>query len=199
MIVLYIILAFLLALTVVLFLPLGVDLQFKDQFLYKVKFVGIILYPRPNKSKIEPKEDKSDKKTQDNADSFFENLRKKIGFVGALKEIFGFFADCFVPFKRFLNFVKFKNVNFNLSVAGSDSAMTAIEYGAVCSVVYPVLSLFKSLANVKYKKIDIKSDFEGKKSVFSFSLKLRVPLVFVLIFGFRIFKEYKKFSVRNGL
>ncbi len=195
MIVLYVLGAVLLLCLLLLFLPIGVSLNFEDEFLYKIKFVGFTVFPRPIKKTKQQKSNTPKETTK----SFFEILKDKKGFVGAIKELFGFFADCFVPLRKFLRFVKFKKIKLDLSVTGADASKTATNYGAVCAVVYPVLSLFKSIANVKYKKIDISADFENKKSQFSFCAYVTVPIVFILIFSYKIFKEYKKFSVRNGL
>lgn len=195
MIALYILGAILLLCFLVLFCPVGVVIEFEEKFSYKIKFAGFTVFPKSAKKINKEKSDTQKEPTK----NFFEILKDKKGFVGAIKELFGFFADCFVPLKEFLRFVKFNKIKLDLSVTGDDASSTAINYGSVCAVVYPVLSLFKSIANVRYKKIDISADFENKKSQFVFSARAGVPIVFILIFSYKIFKEYKKFSVRNGL
>ena len=98
----------------------------------------------------------------------------------------------------FLKTVKFRKVEVGITVASDDAAKTAIEYGAVCSAVYPVLSLLYSKANIKYKQIDIKSDFNTEKSIFMISLTVNLQIIFLIITGIKVFKEYKDFSKRNG-
>ena len=98
--------------------------------------------------------------------------------------------------KKFLRHIFIKKVNLNINVVGQDAAQTAIEYGAVCSAVYPVLSFVQGLGNVSYEKIDVKADFEGKESFISFSAKIKAKIIFILIVAYGIFSEYKKFNAR---
>ena len=199
MIVLYVLGAIILLLTFVLVLPLKVKLGFLGDFVIKVKFLGITVYPKTKNSQSEPKSESGTETNKPKEKNLFEKLVEKQGFKGAVNELFGFFKLVIVPLKKFLKAIKFRKIKVDLAVAGSDAFETAVNYGAVCSVVYPVLSLFQSVANAKYKNIDVRSDFEGGKSNFEFSLELKVSLLVLLIFGFKIFKEYKNFCVRNDL
>lgn len=101
--------------------------------------------------------------------------------------------------KHFLKFINFKKIKLELKVGGDNAAKTAIDYGITCSAVYPVLSLLETVADVKYKKINISADFENKKSTFDFSLEIKTLLLFILIFAVKILNEYRKFSIRNDL
>ncbi len=195
MIALYILIGIILLLGLVLFLPISVSLKFNKELTCKVSVAGFKVYPKPSKPK---KELKALEKTAEQK-GFFEILKKKRGFTGAIKEIFLFLKDCIEPLKYFLRFVSFKKVKLSIGVVGDDAAKTAVEYGLVCSAVYPVLSFVENLANVSYKKVDINADFEGKEGKLEFSLKIKSFAIFILIFAVRIFNEYKKFSVRNGL
>lgn len=197
MIALYIIGTVVLITVVVLMLPLKVNLKFCEDFSLKVKFAFITLYKTEEKQETKQKE--TIQKTQVKKESLFQKLKSKNGFTGAIKEIFAFLGQVFEHLKVLFRFVWFKNVNLNLSVAGEDAAQTAIKYGAVCSVVYPVLSFFDSIANVKYKRINVQSNFDSKESEFDFSLDINLQILVLIIAGFKIYKEYKKFSVRNGL
>lgn len=197
MIVLYILGGLLAVIVLILLLPLSVEVKFDGDFLFKVKFAGFKVYPLDKKTK-KPKTD-TPKKDIPQKENLFGKLVEKKGFKGTIREIFLFFRSCLNPLKAFLRFIKFRKIKLNLIVAGDDVAKTAIDYGAVCAAVYPVLSLFDSIANVKYKKINLKAGFEEGKSSFDFSLDIKISLLFILIFGVRIFKEYKKFSVRNDL
>ena len=197
MFVLYILGALVLIIGLLSCLPLRVNLEFFEDFYYDIKILGFKVYPPKEK---EEKSEKPQNTAQKNTEkSLFQKLQEKRGFKGAVKELFSFFGSVLNPLKRFLKFIKFKNIKVSLSVAGEDAAKTAIDYGIVCSIVYPVLSLFDSILNVKYKSIDIRSDFEGKKSSFNFELSIKISLIFILIFGYKIFKEYKNFCVRNDL
>ncbi len=200
MIVLYILGALVLLLAIVLLSPLKVEVSFSGDFWAKVKFFGFTLYPKNKKPKYKPKHKKSNtNKPKQKEKNLFEKLVEKRGFKDAIREIFAFLKDVILPFKKFLKALKFRKIKVDLVVAGSDACETAINYGTVCSVVYPVLSLFQTVANAKHKNIDVRSDFEGGKSSFGFSLELKISLLLFLIIGFKIFKEYNNFCVRNDL
>ncbi len=200
MIGLYILGAILLLLALILSLPLKVELGFSEDFDIKVKFFGFTVYPqkeKPKKKAKAPKEKNAKAKPKDK--NLFEKLLEKRGFKGSIAELFALFKAVILPLKKFLKALKFRKIKVSLVVAGSDACDTAINYGAVCSIAYPVLSLFQNIANAKYKNIDIRSDFEGGKSGFEFSLDIKIALWLLALFGFKIFKEYKNFCVRNDL
>ncbi len=196
MFVLYILGVLVLIIILLLCLPLRVNLKFLDDFYFDIKILGFKVYPIKEKKSDKPQNTQSKETTEK---SLFEKLKEKRGFKGAIKELFSLFFAVLNPLKRFLRFIKFRKIKISLSVAGEDAAKTAIDYGIICSIVYPVLSLFDSILNVKYKSIDIRSDFEGKESNFDFSLSIKISIIYILIFGYKIFKEYKNFCVRNDL
>ena len=200
MIALYILAVLLLLIILVLLLPVSVDLSYYEDFSVKVKFAGIKVFPLKEKKETEKKDKPQAKPKKENQlKTSFQKLKEKHGFSGAIKEIFAFLKDCLKHLGGFLKTVKFRKVKLNLVVAESDAFKTAIKYGEVCSVVYPVLSHLESKANIKYKKIDIKSDFNAQKGEFDLSLTVKLQIIFLIITAFKVYKEYKNFSVRNGL
>lgn len=202
MIALYILAGILCVLGLILLLPVSVNLKYNGELSFKVKFAGIKVFepsknPKKAEENIQPAQKTKSKDSQ--LKSSFKILKEKHGFIGAVKEIVSFIKDCLNHLGLLLKTMKFKKICLDLSVAGSDAAQTAIQYGEVCSAVYPVLSFFQSKANVKYKQINIKGEFEKPKGNFSFNMVVNLQIVFLLIAGFRIYKEYKKFVTRNGL
>ena len=83
-----------------------------------------------------------------------------------------------------------------MNVATDDAANTAIQYGAVCTAAYPLLSFFNTLANVQYKEIDIKSDFESKTPEFNFSLIIKCSVFYLIKIAFAVYNDYKNFTAR---
>lgn len=197
MLALYIFIAIILLITAVLFLPISITFKYNKELIYTVRVAGIKVFP--NKKKPKKQERDEDSEIAQKPKNFFEQLKERRGFVGAIKEIFAFFKDCITPLKLFLRFVAFKNVRLELNIVGEDAAKTAVDYGMACTAAYPLLSFAEKYSNIKYKKIDVRADFEGKESELTFSLKIKSFAIFILVFMVRIFNEYKKFSVRNGL
>ncbi|MBQ2265972.1 MAG: DUF2953 domain-containing protein, partial [Clostridia bacterium] len=95
--------------------------------------------------------------------------------------------------------IKFRKFKLDLIIVGEDAAMTAIEYGAVCGIVYPVLSFIDQNLNIKLKQINVEAGFKHKESEFSTSFDVKANALLLLIIAFKALKEYKNFSVRNEL
>ncbi|MBR6510400.1 MAG: DUF2953 domain-containing protein [Clostridia bacterium] len=194
-----------------LFLPVSVFIKFKEDFFVKIKFFGIKVYEIPQKKDKKDKTPKeiSDKKAEKNeekaenivlskAKSFFGFFKKKYGFFGAVKKLLGFFNDALTHIKPFLRHIKVKKVILNLVISGDDAADTAIKYGQVCTAVYPVLSFFESVCGVDFKKINVKSDFTDNKNEFDFSLLIKLKIFYLLKTAFKVYKEYKNFTLKEN-
>ena len=188
----------------ILFLPVNAFISFKDEFYIKIKLAGIKLFEVPTK-KDKPKENtkKSDSQNESNsaldkAQGLFDFLKEKYGFFGAVKKLLVFFKDILTHIKKLLSHIKIKNINVKITVSGEDAASTAIEYGKVCSAVYPVLSFLDSFEKIEFKKIDINSDFSENKKEFEFSLKLKLQIIYMLIVAFKIYSNYKNFTLKEN-
>lgn len=187
-----------------LFLPVKVFIGFKEAFEVKIKLFGIKVFEIEPESQektdeaLDKMSDKNAKKdTEKKAKKIFSGLKERLGFTGAVKEVFKLLFDCLTHIKFLLRHIKINKIKLNISVASDDAAKTAIEYGSVCSAVYPVLALLDTVPNIGFKEINIRSDFEGSECDFSFSLQIGIQIFYVLISAFKIYKEYRKFVIRN--
>lgn len=203
---LIIIAVILLLLIAVLFLPISVFIKFKDDFFLKIRFFGFKIFEIEPKKDIQkkPSDDKvSDKKAEKDVSKtskqIFLKLKEKLGFMGAVKELLRFANDLLSHIKRLLRNIKIKRVCLNVTVAADDAATTAIEYGAVCAAVYPVTAALSGCADIGFKQINVKSDFESKKPDFWFEATASMNVFNLLIAAFKTYSEYKKFTVRNEL
>lgn len=200
MVALYIIGGVLLLIALLLLLPITAQIKFKDDLDFKVKFLGITVYKlKEEKQKNEnPKGEKTDQKLKEEQ-GLFSKLKAKHGFKGAIKELFDFVSAVFCEIKPQLLKIKFRKFKLDLIVVGEDAAMTAIEYGAVCAIVYPVLSFIDQNLNIKLKQINVEAGFKHNESEFSTSFDVKANAILLLIIAFKALKEYKNFSVRNEL
>ncbi len=202
MIALIIVGALLLIIAAVLFLPLDVSLSFSENLHLSVRFFGLTVYKLKDKSGRNSKKKTSDSsktetpKKENEALGLFKRLKEKYGFSGAVKQIFGFVKELLPHIKELLKHIKFKRTVLDITVAEDDAAKTAIEYGRVCAVAYPVLSGLESLADIKYKSINIRSNFESSESRFLFSGLIRTRVFFLLAAVFKVYSQYKKFIAR---
>lgn len=206
MIFLIILVAVLLLLLAILFLPIDVSVGFLNDFYVKVKFAGIKVFETDGKDNedqeqiSESDESEPDKpKKEDSAPKkLFGFLKEKYGFIGAVKTLFSFFSDVLYHIKKFLKHIKIKKVILNLTVAGQDAAQTAIEYGVACATVYPVTAMLSSCAEIRFKSINVKSDFNSKKCEFGFSASVRLRAFFLGLTAFKVYKEYKQFLLKEN-
>lgn len=199
MIALYIIIGLLVFVSLILFLPITVKITFKENFIIKVMFSGIKIYeldtskPKPESKDIKHTETVGETK-ENKKPNIFEKLKEKYGFTNTIKILFSFANDLLTHIKKLLRHIKINKVILNLSVTGDDAAATAIEYGAVCSAVYPVLGLLSSVAQIKYKSINVSADFNSNKPQLDFKLNVSSRVFYLLIAAFKAFKEYKNFT-----
>ena len=117
----------------------------------------------------------------------------------ALSEITSFIKALILRIKKQLRHIKITRLCLGINVATDDAALTAIYYGAVCSAVYPILSLLDSLSNIAFKQIDIRADFESAKPDFAFSARVKLRLFFLLAAALAALAEFNKFKTRNEL
>lgn len=201
MIALYIIGGILLLIALILLLPITAQVEFKNDLDLKIKFLGFTVYkledekPKPKKAKEKALKQTPKEKEQ----GIFAKLKAKHGFRGAIKEIFGFAGSVITQIKPQLLKLKFRKFKLDLIIVGEDAAMTAIEYGAVCGIVYPVLSFIDQSLNIKLKQINVEAGFKHSESEFSTSFDIKANALLLLIIAFKALKEYKNFSVRNEL
>jgi len=189
----------------ILFLPLNVFISFKKDFYVKVTFAKIKLYETSNKKKQDSgtKKKGTSPKNQDEekfkeGKELFSFLKEKYGFFGAVKKLLALFREMLTHIKALLKHTKLKNIKVAITVSGDDAADTAIKYGQVCSATYPVLSYIDSFKTVNFKKIDIRSDFEENKKEFEFSLKIKLQIIYMLISAFKIYTDYKNFTLKEN-
>ncbi len=202
MIWLYIIGGLVLLIALLLSLPITAQIEFKEEFFVKIKYLGITVYkikPDGKQTKTAEKEEKPQTKALEKEDGTFTKLRKKHGFKGAVKEILSLILDILKATKKHFLRVKIRKVKLDLIVVGSDAAQTAVEYGAICGFVYPILSLMEQNLNIKYKNINIEAGFKHTDSQFGISADIKANSVLLLIIAVKVLKEYKNFSVRNEL
>ena len=201
MIPLIIILSVLAFIVLLLFIPISVHIKYDGDFFVKLKIAGIKAYEvEPDADTEKPKPDtESDKKAKKQTEKAFDKLKKKYGFAGAVKEIFVFIKSVLERLKGSFRHIAIRKLCLDIKVASGEAAATAIDYGAVCAAVYPVLTFIDSIANVKMKSINVTADFNSDNSDFDFSLVVRIRVVYLIVMAFGVFSEYNKFKTRNEL
>lgn len=183
-----------------LFCPVCVELTLRDSFFAKVKFLNITFFnseKQEKKAPVEKPQPPAEKRPR--PEGFFERLKAKKGFAGAVKDLAKFAGDILKRAKSPLSHTHIRHFTLDITVASDNAANTAVEYGAVCSTVYPAVSAVCSLMKVRINHVNVYSDFERKEPEFYFSASVRLRVIFALQALWGIFKEYQNFKMRNEL
>ncbi len=195
MIVILIISAIILLILTALLIPLKLELQLTEKFEFKVKYAGFKILPK-TKERTELKSQKieSEEKSKDN---FIKKLFDDNDFPAFCRIIIDFLKTIFLQLKFILKHLSIKKLCVDITVASSDAATTAINYGLVCTAFYNLLKFVETLTNLKLKEINVNSDFEKTKSSFSFSAEISISPLYLLISAIVILKKYSKFTNRE--
>lgn len=181
-------------------LPLSLSFRLDGDFTFKIRYAGITVYKtKPEDGQTAVQDGEKSEPTKRQEKSFFKKLTDKKGFTGAVKEVFGLLSAVFSCVGKTLKRLKIKRFVLDIVVASDDAASTAISYGAVCSAVYPVLTLLSTAVGVKLKNVSITADFNATNPDFKLSADISVALIFLLVSAFGILKEYNNFKTRNEL
>lgn len=200
----YIIAGILLFFFIILIIPVKVALDFSGGEFSFVLYYGLIKVfdskkPRkekPEKDKPKDKEksgqDKKEGKKPSEIQKLFEHKKEKLGFGGAVRFFLGIIGEIFGKLVWVIKKIKFRKFRLNLVVASDDAATTAINYGAFCAGIYPLLSFLSSNTNLTLKEVNISADYNKTAIDLDLSIFLKTRIIYFLVLAIEIFVRYKK-------
>ncbi|MCQ2450221.1 MAG: DUF2953 domain-containing protein [Clostridia bacterium] len=191
----------------VLVTPVSAFLSMQDKFSVKVFVWGIPVFSSARKKSKKPISAVKQRKKEEHAlkkkvkkahkpkkENIWQRSTEKYGFADSVKGFGNLAMSVLNKAVRVLRHIHFRKLKFQLNVASSDAAQTAIHYGIVCSVVYPLFERLISISDCKAKKIDINADFNHPKSSIQFSVAVRTQPIWFLILGLSALRVYKKWE-----
>jgi len=196
----WIIAAVVVAICLLLIAPLKAEVILRDEISVTVIYL-VLKFKFPNVSPKQgqrpdtPKEHNAQKSAQL---GYIKKLIDKKGFAGAVYELLDILQLLFKKFMRLLSHIIVKNFNLKIRVGSDDAAVTALEYGAVCAVVYPTLGLAESLLKFKKQKTDISCDYNSENSVLEMDATLKIRLIFLIMAGISLVLSYIKYAIGNN-
>lgn len=171
MTVLIIIFIVLLVLFLLSLINVKIILEYKEKLsiVIKILFIKIDFIKKKDKKKpkkTKPKKNKKTKAKQTKEEKLKPKKKNPLkvlldkqgvtGFVELLKDALRLVKGILGGFfKRLI----IHNFNVKISFAGEDASDTAVGYGALCSVVYPIMGQLYSRLNVKDYTVDILCNF----------------------------------------
>lgn len=211
---LIIIFAVIVFLAIILLIPINIYLDYDGE---NTKFwvrYGFIKYnilpqkskkekkPKPKKEKTKTKEKNSNKKEKEKSSNPFSGFLEENGVGGLIEvlcEVLRIVKDFSSSIRR--NLIV-KKLSIAVVVGGDDAYQTAMNFGYMCSGVYPVVGGLSALLEFKkLPEIDIKADFDSKQNKANLFFQLSIKPLNILtsagIYGIKALKLYMKITATN--
>jgi len=173
-------------LLLILLLPVHLHVFYHEKLVIRagVLFINFTLYPRPpisekRKQKKAKKEKRKQAKEKEELSRAEEMLRSE-GVLAVVHYYIEMTRLIGTALKRLVRTITVDKLILNLIVASDDASDTAVNYGRVCSVIYPAQALIESIVRVKKRDINIKPDFLLEKGNVNGEIRLHVLPVRVL-------------------
>lgn len=171
----FILAALALILVFLLFAPVRFRLQYRDGFLFSVKYLFITY-------KADKFDEEADEEGEGALSKTVRTLKRtsregEMGIVSLFVEVTKILVKLS---KRLLSHAVVDTLYFKLDIAADDAAQTAVNYGAACAAVYPALGMLTALLRVREYEVDIRPDFNNAKTYGELDFVLKVRFVFVL-------------------
>ena len=176
-------------LTILLFSKIKVHLEIRkdEEPIVSAKYLGFELYKFSEEKKSEENEvEKQKKELKKNK----LNLKKYVKTYDDVIELLHSIKNILDKFKQLIRKAVIKNTELELVVVGNDAAATAIAYGAVCSLVYPIVNLLSGCCTFKPEKINVSAGFAEKEMKFSLKTDFSIRAVFLVKFAFSALMEF---------
>lgn len=180
---LYILLALCAFLALILFSPIGLTVEYKEQFKIKVKLMGIPFSVPIGKNKNEKATPPSSKKEKSKSK---KDILKSIGNIGKILKAS---KEAIVSVAKN---IKINTLKLVLYVGAEDAAETAIKYGQASAVIYPTLSVINTLSKPQKILVNIIPNFPSEKINVDFKINLKSSIFNLVVLAITLFKKYKE-------
>lgn len=206
MIILWILLGLLGFLFVLTLFSVAVSFSFEEEACLTVRYLFFrfsILPPKEKEGKPPPKKKpgpakSTPQKKKEKKNPFMDILREK-GLKGILKILQEAAKLLGGSLRKLARHIRLNDFSLEIAVSAEDAAKTALQYGRVCSIVYPATSVLVSAAACKRYTVDVRPDFDGRAARIRAAAELKVRVLFVLLMGISLFFQGLSFAKRHGL
>lgn len=179
--------------TLLMLSSVKLSLDIEEKALFSVSILGIVLFSFDSSDKKDlPKKtgsahQKSSPAKKDNKlISLLKEYASSKNKGELIGEIFELLKQICVRFKALLKHVRFKKIDLDLTVASSEAAETAILYGKLCSVLYPVITLLDTAIDFDPKRIAVRCDFTADSITLRLQGVIKLRICFILAFAFSL-------------
>lgn len=131
---------------------------------------------KPKKPKS-PKKKKPEKKKK----SVWRDIYDEKGVSGLINVLKYIISAAKKSSKTVINHLIVNKLKILITVADEDAAETAVKYGRVCSVIYPLVGVFLSIFKCKSYETSVRSDFNKKETETDCFAYVKIRLIFIII------------------
>ncbi len=175
-----VIFALLMLIFAICFIPISLRLTSKadERLGYKVYVLGV---PIPLKKFTKKNGENSDKPEAEKDEDKVSKVKSKPSLDELADIVKALAKQFFWLLKRF----KINKLHILSISAGTDAAAIAMQYGAICAVLYPVTAIIESNMRIKRNASDISvvCDFEREEPVFELDIKVSIQVFYLLQAG----------------
>lgn len=174
------------AVLILLCIPVAAHIRFEGELSIVISylFLRFRVYPQKPKKEKERRKQKS-KKLKQSAEAGKKEpvgaLIAKYGVAETIKLISQTAVKLPAVVIRIFRGARLRRLRLKLGIAGEDAAQTAIGYGEVCSVFYPVYGALSSYLKIIGPQVDIHADYASEKTQISASGKLYVTPLHIVV------------------
>ena len=158
---------------------LKITFRLSETVVFYVTFLGVRIFDINAKPKRK-KEKKQEEKKLTGVLKEYAKGKSRHKLIGELLEIIKSLCAKFVKLVKHL---RFRKLEFDLTVATDDAAKTAIVYGSVCSVVYSICGMLASAYDFNPKKVNVSADFSTDKMSLKVNTVIKIRVIYILKFA----------------
>ena len=194
MVALWVTLAVFLAIYILMLFPVRItaNLCQEPEFVVRYLFLRFKIHPKKAKKVKQPKKEKSQASLKDDK----AKPKKHHGVSYYVNKYGDLLKAVLKAAGKLLKSLVIKRLAVNIVVGSDDAAQTAVEYGAVCAVVYPVVSMIESSLMVKRTEINVNADFDATSARGELYVDMRIRVLRVLVIAAGLLKQLVKYVLK---
>lgn len=176
MVAVYILLGILLLILLICFIKVQVFAIYTEkEFILRLKilFFELKLLPKPDEPKKKPEKKAEKKKKPKQKTEEKEEKEKKPSYLSKLKDkkgvtgIMSLFAELARiaggALKGLFRHIVIKKMNVGIALNSGDAASTAVQYGQMCSVIYPAVNVITGITVCKDYNVTLEPIFDDER------------------------------------
>lgn len=149
---------------------------------------------KPKKAKKEKSKAKKEKKKE--KEGFFKSTLKEQGAVDGVVSILQLVVTLLKRINRLFSHCIIDRFSFSVEISEGDAAKTAITYGALSAVVYPVVGLINGMMPIKKQEVSLTACYEEKKLDIVFLAVVRIRLLYIITAALGVIKDFIRFKTK---